>query len=161
MIALVVVGFWIYCAVLAVNGIAKKNRKSQEQLRLEQIRIAKEQERQAKEQERLAKEQAKQAKEQERQAAQLAKHEKRLADLEFKRKQADEDIAHWEAQFNALCALLDREILEQAGAVPGSKTDLKCQKRIITLSNQIHSADAKLSRAKHIKEMAEKELSAA
>ena len=109
----------------------------------------------------LEKEQSRLAKEQERQAAQLAKHEKRLADLEFKAKEAEANISHWKEQLGRLYALLDIEEAEQAGALPGSKTDLRCQKKIIALENQIHAAEARVEKAKHTKEMAERELSAA
>ena len=75
--------------------------------------------------------------------------------------QAESDIAHWKAQLGALYALLDLAQAEQAAAVPGSKADARAQKQIITLGNQIHSAEAKLSKAQHIKKTAERELSAA
>lgn len=130
----------------------------QRRQRLEQEQLIKEQERQRKEQERLLREQEKQEREQRRQAEQLAKHERRIADLEFRMTQAETDILHWSETVNSLYALLDVELSTQAGAMPGSKTDVRCQKRIITLNNQIHAAEARVNRARHIKQMASMEL---
>lgn len=78
----------------------------------------------------------------------------------LKLRQAEADIRHWNDTANKLYALLDVELLEQSGALPGSKTDLKCQKKIITLNNQIHDAEARLSKAKYNKAMAMKEIAA-
>ena len=117
------------------------------------IELEREQMRQAKEQEKLYKEQA-------RQAEVLRKHDARIADLEDRMAQAESDIAHWSETVASLYALLDIELAEQAGAMPGSKTDVKCQKRIITLNNQIHAAETRVNKAKSVKRKAESELSA-
>lgn len=98
--------------------------------------------------------------EQARQAEQLAKHEKRISDLEYRMEQAEADIEHWTQTMCDLEALLDLEQAEQIKAVKGSKTDIKCQKRIIALNNQIHSAESRIAKAKHVRTMAEQELSA-
>ena len=108
----------------------------------------------------LEKEQARLAKEQQKQAEQLAKHEKRIADLEYKMAQAEADIEHWTEQVCNLYGLLDIAEAEQSSAVPGSAKDLKCQKRIVALNNQIHTAEAKINKAKHVRQIAKKELSA-
>lgn len=98
--------------------------------------------------------------EQIKQAKELAKHDKKIAELEFRVTQAESDIEHWKEQYMNLTALLDIELAEQAGAVPGSKSDIQHQKRIIALTNQIHSAESKLAKAQHIKETAAAEISA-
>ena len=108
----------------------------------------------------LEREQMRLAREQERQAEQLAKHEERIEKLEFRMQQAEADISHWTEQVGNLYALLDLELAEQSGTIPGSKTDIKCQKRIITLNNQIHSAEQKLARAEYIKREAKRQLAA-
>lgn len=123
-----------------------------------QYELQKEQKRQAAQIEKLATVQTRQEKEQQKQAEQLAKHERRIADLEFRMEQAETDILHWSETVNSLYALLDVELSTQAGAMPGSKTDVRCQKRIITLNNQIHAAEARVNRAKHTKQMASMEL---
>ena len=112
-------------------------------------------------QEQIIREQIRQARELERHEAQLAAHEKRIADLEYRMTQAEADIEHWRGTVGALYALLDLAQSEQAAAVPGSKADARAQKQIISLNNQIHAAESKLSKAKHIKKTAERELSAA
>jgi len=141
-----------------LHAIGRAEAEHLRELEREQRRQAAEQERQQREHERLLREQERQAKEQERQAAQLAKHERRIADLEYRMKQAEQDIAHYTETLGNLCALLDIEQAEQAAAVPGSKTDIKCQKRIITLNNQIHTAETRLNKAKHTKNMTSIEL---
>lgn len=123
-----------------------------------QYELQKEQKRQAEQIAKLATAQTRQEKEQQKQAAQLAKHERRIADLEYRMEQAETDILHWSETVNSLYAILDVELSTQAGAMPGSDTDVRCQKRIITLNNQIHAAEARVNRAKHIKQMASMEL---
>ena len=109
----------------------------------------------------VIREQERLAKEQERQAAQLEKHEEQLAKLEHRLAVAEGDIAHWQEQIGNLYALLDIEQAEQAGAVPGSKSDIQHQKKIITLSNQIHAAENRLAKAKFEKSFCENKLEVA
>ena len=155
-----VVGTAVYCA-------GKKSPKRQQQPPgpeqfLMEWKLAKEHAKQEtarinaviREQERLAKEQ-------ERQAAQLEKHEEQLAKLEHRLAVAEGDIAHWQEQICNLYALLDIEQAEQAGAVPGSKSDIQHQKKIITLSNQIHAAENRLAKAKFEKSFCENKLEVA
>lgn len=99
--------------------------------------------------------------EQQRQAEQLAKHEERLEKLEYRLSAAEADIEHWSEQIGNLYALLDIEMAEQAGAVPGSKTDIKCQKRIIALNNQIHTAESRVRKAQFEKSFCEKRVEVA
>jgi chromosome segregation ATPase len=91
------------------------------------------------------------AREQARQAEQLRKHDEQIAKIEYRLSAAEGDIEHWKEQVSNLYALLDIEQMEQAGALPGSKTDLKCQKKIITLKNQIHAAENRLNKARYEK----------
>ncbi|MBO5967291.1 MAG: hypothetical protein J6S14_02200 [Clostridia bacterium] len=118
-----------------------------------QEQLAREQIRQAKEQKRLAEEQRKQA-------ALLAKHDEQIAKLEYRMDQAEADIAHWKEAVGKLYALLDLAEAEQAASVPGSKTDVACQKRIITLTNQIHTAESKLRKAAYERNTAQSKLGA-
>ena len=133
-----------------------EERAAQERAREETRRIIeleREQMRQRKEQEKLYAEQS-------RQAEILRKHDSRIADLEDRMAQAESDIEHWSNAVASLYALLDIELAKQAGAMPGSKTDVQCQRQIITLNNKIHAAETKVNKAKSAKRKAERELSA-
>ena len=116
--------------------------------------------RQQTESKRSVAEQIRQAKELAKHEEQLAKHEKRIADLEFKVKQAERDIEFlYEARGN-LDGLNDHYKMLQCGTVPGSDEWVKYQNKIIALDNKTHTIEAKMAKAQHIKEMAEKELCA-
>ena len=154
-------------------------REEQQIIRLEQIR-AREAERQRsawqKEQERINRERArKQAeharaiakaaqererlkREQERQAAVLAKHEEMIARNTQILKQAVADIDFQNERLAELDAQLDYIMLQQAGTVPGSKEHTRYQNKIVSLHNQIHTAESKLSRAQFNREQARRKL---
>ena len=108
----------------------------------------------------VEREQMRLAKEQEKQAAQLAKHEKRIADLEFRMSQAESDIEFLNDRIAQLDAQRDYLLLQQSGTIPGGKEHTKYQTKIISIDNQIHTAENKLVKAKHTKAMAARELSA-
>ena len=108
----------------------------------------------------LEREQMRQKKEQERQAKIIADHGERIAKAEQTIELATADIDFLRNRTAQLNALLDLEKLEQAGAIPGSKTDIKCQKRIMTLENQIHSAEQRLSKAQYNRTNAQRKLTA-
>lgn len=97
-----------------------------------------------KEQERQAKEQARLAEEQERMKHVLAQA---TADIDFLQERSAE-----------LYAQLDNVLLLQAGTVPGSSAHTKYQSKIVTLHNQIHAAETKLSRAQYQREQAQRKL---
>ena len=103
-----------------------------------------ERERLRKEQERQAKEQARLAEEQERMRHVLAQA---TADIDFLQERSAE-----------LYAQLDNVLLLQAGTVPGSSAHTKYQSKIVTLHNQIHAAESKLSRAQYQREQAQRKL---
>ena len=108
----------------------------------------------------LETEQVRQAKELEKHEAWLKKHDEEIAKLRHKLTSAESDIAHWSEQIGNLYALLDIEQANQASALPGSKTDIKAQKSIITLTNQIHAAEQRLSKAEFERDNAQRKLSA-
>lgn len=108
----------------------------------------------------LEREQMKLAKEQQRQAEQIAKHDKRIADLEFRMGQAESDIQFQNERIAQLDAQRDYLLLQQSGTVPGGKEHTKLQNKIMVLDNQIHAAEARLAKAQHTHDMAERELSA-
>jgi hypothetical protein len=144
---------------------AERAERERQRIREEQARIKEEQRRQkewakAETQRRIAieKEQMAQRKEQERQAKIIAEHDERIAKAEQTIKQTTADIDFLRGRIAQLDTLLDLEKLEQAGAIPGSKTDIKCQKRIMTLENQIHSAESRLSKAQFNRRQAQEKL---
>lgn len=116
--------------------------------------------RQQTESKRIVAEQIRQAKELAKHEEQLAKHEKRIADLEFKAEQAERDIEFLTETISSLDGLNDHYKMLQCGTLPGSKEWVKYQNKIMTLENKTHTAEVRLAKAQHIKEMAEKELCA-
>ena len=116
--------------------------------------------RQQTESKRIVAEQIRQAKELAKHEEQLAKHEKRIADLEFKAEQAERDIDFLTETISSLDGLNDHYKMLQCGTLPGSKEWVKYQNKIMTLENKTHTAEARLAKAQHAKEMAEKELCA-
>ena len=103
------------------------------------------------EREKLRKEQERQAKEQERQATEMEKMRHVLA-------QATADIDFLQERSAELYAQLDNVLLLQASTVPGSSQHTKYQSKIVTLHNQIHAAESKLSRAQYQREQAQRKL---
>jgi hypothetical protein len=159
--ALLLILFCIWgTAELVRMGKEERRKKELARIKAEQER----QKRQARElairQREMAKEQAEIEKEQRKQAAVLERHEQRITELEYKVEQATADMAHWKEQLSLLYAILDEDELQQSGLLPGSKEFIKAQNKIITISNKIHSAETKYNKAKHIKAVAEQELSA-
>lgn len=112
------------------------------------------------EQARQRAEQERQAREQVRQAEQLARHEARIADLEFRMSQAESDIAAESERIASLYALMDIAAAEQAAAIPGSKTDIRAQKQIISYQSAIHAAEKRKAKAEFTKQTAQQKLSA-
>lgn len=110
----------------------------------------------------LEREQMKQAKAIEKHEAELAKHEKRIADLEFKAEQASADIEHLRVvlddlneSFELACQMADK-----AHAAGDDKREEQEKNKILTLRNKIHSAESKMAKAQHTREMAQRELTA-
>ena len=102
---------------------------------------------------------------QRKQARQIARHDRQIAKqaeeiqkLNYRLSAAEANIEHWRSQVCSLYALLDIEQAEQANAIPGSAKDIKHQKRIIALNNQINTAENKLSKAKFEKTFCEGKL---
>ena len=110
----------------------------------------------------LEREQMRQAKAIEKHEAELAKHEKRIADLEFKAEQASADIEHLRVvlddlneSFELACQMADK-----AHAAGDDKREEQAKSKILTLRNKIHSAESRLAKAQHTREMAQRELAA-
>ena len=107
---------------------------------------------------RAAREREALRKEQARQAAEIAKHEAELDRLRHVLAQATADIDFLQERSAELYAQLDNVLLLQAGTVPGSSQHTKYQNKIVTLHNQIHAAETKLSRAQYQREQAQRKL---
>lgn len=164
---LIIIGIAFLLSEFGKAAKSKRIKREQERIREEQARIKEEQRRQkewakAETARRIAieREQMAQRKEQERQAKTIADHEERIAKAEQTIKQTTADIDFLRDRIAQLDTLLDLEKLEQAGAIPGSKTDIKCQKRIMTLENQIHTAEMRMSKAQFNRRQTQEKLSA-
>lgn len=97
-------------------------------------------------------------KEQARQAEQLERHEAELRKARFEIEQNKADIDFLQERTSELNAQIDYYTLLQAGTVPGSKEHSKYQSKIVTLHNQVHTAENKLRRAEWCKAEAERKM---
>ena len=143
----IVFGFYVLAEILKSSSAKKARRREAER----QARINAEIQRERKERNRIV----------EKQRSLLAKHEKRISELEFKMDKAIKDEEHWKEQVGNLYALLDIAENELQQAIIGGKNQMKYQKQIITLNNQIHAAEARYDKAKQDKTMLKRELEAA
>lgn len=172
-VIIIALAIWVLSSISRATSSARlkreRERTAQETARIkaEQTRIREEQKTQmaqakAETQRLIAleREQIRQRQEQERQAKIIADHEERIAKAEQTIELATADIDFLRDRIAQLDTLLDLEKLEQAGAIPGSKTDIKCQKRIMTLENQIHSAEMRMSKAQYNRMNAQRKLTA-
>ena len=106
----------------------------------------------------IEREQMRLAKESAKHEEMLLKHEEEIEKLKFRMEQAESDIEHWTEQLGNLYALLDIEQNAQIASVPGSAQDAKHQRKIITLTNQIHTAENRIAKAKFAKAEAERKI---
>ena len=155
-------GYALLRLIRSIREADKEARKEAESQRSaeEAAQMRAEFRRQQTESKRIVAEQIRQAKELAKHEEQLAKHEKRIADLEFKAEQAGRDIDFLTETISSLDGLNDHYKMLQCGTLPGSKEWVKYQNKIMTLENKTHTAEARLAKAQHAKEMAEKELCA-
>ena len=97
-------------------------------------------------------------KEQERQAKEIERHEAELRKARFEIEQNKADVDFLQERTSELYAQIDYYTLLQAGTIPGSKEHSKYQSKIVTLHNQIHTAENKLRRAEWCKAEAERKV---
>lgn len=88
------------------------------------------------------------------------KAEKRRDALMFSIQSAEADIDFLNARIAQLDTQRDYLLLQQSGTVPGGKEHTKYQTKIISIENQVHTAENRLNKAKHAKAMAQRELAA-
>ena len=183
MSVIIIVGIiWGICKLIsAASRKAKADRaeRERERIRQEQTRIREEQARARawqREQEQRAREAARRQvehdkaiaraarerealrKEQARQAAEIERHNAELERMRHVIAQATADIDFLQDRTADLYAQLDYQLLLQAGTVPGSKQFEKYQSKIVTLKNQIHTAENKLSKAQWNRDTAQRKL---
>lgn len=161
----IIIGLLGYALLRLIRNIREADkeakREAESQRRAEETaQMRAEFRRQQTESKQIVAEQIRQAKELAKHEEQLAKHEKRIADLEFKAEQAERDIEFLTETIGNLDGLNDHYKMLQCGTLQGSKEWVKYQNKIMTLENKTHTAEARLAKAQHAKEMAEKELCA-
>ena len=161
-----------FASALIRSSEAKKQAKRMAKIKAEQTRQreelrqqreeakewARQQVEMQREQIRLAKEQERQAKELEKHEAWLVKHDAEIEALQFKMSKAESDIEHWKEQIGNLYALLDIAQAEMNSALVGGKIQMKYQKQVISLNNQIHAAEQRLNKAQFDRDCAERKM---
>lgn len=166
MTAIIIIAACTWALVKLLRCInAKQTEREQQRIREEQARLrteVMEQARRQAEQERAIAKAAKERdairKEQERQAKELARHEDMIARMKEQLRKADADIDFLITRLADLDYQLDYQLMTQAALLPGSKEFEKCQGKIVTLRNQIHTAESRLANAEYKKEQAQRKL---
>ncbi len=119
-----------------IDSLSRKSKKTTCKQRAFDRKIEQQRKRQA----RLAKAQEQIRKEQTKQGENIRK-------MEYKLSAALSDIQHQQTRITQLYALLDVAMHNQAGTYPGTAQDVRYQKEIIAIENQIASAEKKLAKA--------------
>ena len=161
----IIIGLLGYALLRLIRSIREADkearREAESQRRAEETaQMRAEFRRQQTESKQIVAEQIRQAKELAKHEEQLAKHEKRIADLEFKAKEADKNIAFLNQRIVKLEGVRDYYKKLESEAPVGSKDQAKYTSKIISIENQLHATGERRNKARHTKEMAERELSA-
>ena len=149
-IILFTLSIWVLSAIIR-NADQKRQAARIAQVKAEQARQREELKRQREEFKR-------QARQLDKHEAWLKKHDAEIEALQFKVGKAESDIAHWKEQIGNLYALLDIAQAEMNSALVGGKIQMKYQKQVISLNNQIHTAEQRLNKAQFEKDCAERKL---
>lgn len=128
------------------HRLDKLSRKTRKQT-FKQRQFDRKLEQQRKRQERIVKEQTKQA--------------ELISKLQFQLEQAMSEIEAGSNRLSQLFALLDIAQANQAAAMPGSREDVRFTKQILTLENQIHTAEKRIAKAQFTKAEVEQRMTAA
>lgn len=128
------------------HRLDKLSRKTRKQT-FKQRQFDRKLEHQRKRQERIVKEQTKQA--------------ELISRLQFQLEQAMSEIEAGSNRLSQLFALLDIAQANQATAMPGSREDVRFTKQILTLENQIHTAEKRIAKAQFTKAEVEQRMTAA
>ena len=155
---------WFLSAIIRSKE-SKRQAKRVAQVKVEQTRQREELRQQreearewARQQVEMQREQIRLAKEVEKHEAWLAKHDAEIEALQFKMSKAESDIEHWKEQIGNLYALLDIAQAEMESALVGGKIQMKYQKQVISLNNQIHTAEQRLNKAQFDRDCAERKM---
>ena len=154
---IMIITICIICLVCRL-ALSVSSAKKSKTIKREIERISKAQEEHEKALAKATRERERLRREQERQAAVLAKHEEMIARNTQILKQAVADIDFQNERLAELDAQLDYLMMKQAATVPGSKEHERLQSKIVSLHNQIHTAESKLSRAQFNREQAQRKL---
>ena len=92
----------------------------------------------------------------EKEAARLEKEERQKEKARFTYEQADADIAFLSDRLAQLDAQVDYLTLQQATLLPGSKGFEQIQRKLVTLYNQVHTAERQLNKAQFTRAQAAK-----
>ena len=149
------------CYLLVRYLMKTAERRTEEKRIAERDRLREEFRRQQAESKQIVAEQIRQAKELAKHEEWLKKHDAEIAKLEQRIGLAENDIAFYREQRERLFKLLDIAEKEQSSYTPDCDTWQKYQKKIITLNNQIYSAQKKIDKAQMTKLNAERQLNIA
>ena len=149
-IILFTLSIWVLSAVIR-NADQKRQAARIAQVKAEQARQREELKRQREESKR-------QARQLDKHEAWLKKHDAEIEALQFKVDKAESDIEHWKEQIGNLYALLDIAQAEMNSALVGGKIQMKYQKQVISLNNQIHTAEQRLNKAQFDRDCAERKM---
>ena len=154
-----------FASALIRSSEAKKQAKREANRKREQAQIKAELREQreearewARQQVEMQREQIRLAREVEKHEAWLVKHDAEIEALQFKMSKAESDIEHWKEQIGNLYALLDIAQAEMESALVGGKIQTKYQKQVISLNNQIHTAEQRLNKAQFDRDCAERKM---
>ena len=147
---IIIVAVIILCTSLKGSSARREEKKRKDELARQREAIRrwrKQTEALAQWQERQSKEQALIVKEQERQAKELEKHTEQLKNLEYRVGKAQFDIDFLHDRIENLYAMMDNYKEQQAACTPMSSEWDKWQRKILSLDNQIHSAESRMGKA--------------
>lgn len=148
----------IGCFLIVRYLMKTAERRTEEKRKAERDRLREEFRRQQAESKQIVAEQIRQAKELAKHEEWLKKHDAEIAKLEQRIGLAENDIAFYREQRERLFKLLDIAEKEQSSFTPDCDTWQKYQRKIITLNNQIYSAQKKIDKAQITKLNAERQL---
>ena len=92
----------------------------------------------------------------EKEAARLEKKERQREKARFTYEQADADVLFLTDRLAQLDAQVDYLMLQQATFLPGSKGFEQIQRKLVTLYNQVHTAERQLNKAQFTRTQAAK-----
>ena len=108
--------------------------------------------------EQLEAEQAKQAEMLKVHKYAISLHDQKIMKIEASIAQARADVEHWKTQLGNLYAMLDIAQDELEQSIIGGTNQSKYQAKVVTLTNKIHMAETRLTKAEIARDNAERQL---